>query len=148
MNNKPYQLSSRAQKIMLALREGFIAEPDDFNIAGRDEQLITRLQITLREFPIIYRIAFIFNLFLFDRITFLFGVGIRRFIHLKREKKVKYVQKWMCCRFFVLREMIKGFRGIIMMAYFSHKDVCRYIDYDPVQHVTERRELRTRMTLK
>jgi len=142
MSKPIYQFSERAKKIFLALRQAFITEPEDFSIQNRDEELLERILILIREFPKTFRWGFMFGVYFFDRVTLFFGFGFRRFIHLKIGDQQRYVEKWLNSRFYFIRNLIAGLRGIVMITYFSHHDVWKYIGYDPVTHAQERIKLR------
>ncbi|MBF0105512.1 MAG: hypothetical protein HQM16_09325 [Deltaproteobacteria bacterium] len=145
MRSQPYQLSKRSRGIILALSRALVDEPDHVTIKDRDEVLIQNCEKGLREFPPLFRIGFIMTFFFFDRLTWLFGVGIKRFVNLKPDRQKKYIARWMNHRSYVLRESIKSMRGFILLNYFSHRDVWRYLEYDPLSHARERILLREKL---
>lgn len=138
----PYQLPERAKAVLLALARALVTEPPELVIRDRDGFYIERCRMLLAEFPRFNRFFFILILYVFDRVTFLFGFGIARFVHLKPESQRLYAERWLHARNVSLREVFKGVRGIAMICYFSHPDVWAYIGYDPKAHVAERISLR------
>jgi hypothetical protein len=123
-----------------------VSDPPDLLIHGRDDQLITRMTLILREFPRLQRLGFVLGILFFDYAPFLFGCGARRFVNLPPTVQQDYVQRWLDCRSSVLRETCKGIRGLVLVCYFSHTDIWKYIGYDPVGHVHERIRLRRELT--
>ena len=145
MKKKPFHFSLRARRILIALRTALITAPEDLQITDCDDQLILRCEMLVREFPKLFRLGFVMGIYLFDRISILFGSGFRRFIHLNIEKRKRYVEKWLTSSRPFLRDIFTGLRGIIMVSYFSHQDVWRYIGYDPKAHALERKTLREKL---
>lgn len=142
METQAYQVPLRAQKIILALGQALITEPDDLVIHDKDGQMIERCRALLAEFPKLYRLGFILGLYIFDRIPFLFGFGLRRFVNLGIEAQKRYAQRWQTTRNHYLLEFFKSLNGMVMVVYFSHHDVWNYIGYHPKAHVQERIALR------
>lgn len=142
---KSFSLSKRAKRILLALRVALIEEVAACPIKDANGQLLKRCQILLNEFPKTFRWGFLWGMYFFDRLTFLFGFGFRRFVNLKPEQQQKYVQRWLGSRFYSFRSLATGLRGFLMITYFSHKDVWKYIGYDPVPHVQSKIALREKL---
>lgn len=142
MDAQAYQVPSRAQKIILALSQALITEPDDLVIQDKDNQMIERCRALLAEFPKLYRLGFIFGLYVFDRIPFFFGFGVRRFVNLGIDAQKRYANRWQTTKNHYLLEFFKSLNGMVMMVYFSHTDVWKYIGYHPKAHVEERIALR------
>jgi hypothetical protein len=139
---KVFKLSSSIQKIIIALSDTLITQPQELTITDRDAQLIKRCETLLREFPKLMRFGFLFALHAFNQLPFLFGFGTKGFCGLSLPKKRLYAKKWLNNRFNLLREAYKGFRGIVMYCYFSHHDVWDYIGYHPKQHIEGKIKLR------
>lgn len=119
--------------------------PGDVQIKDGDRELLERAVILIREFPRTLRWAFVFGLYFFDRITFLFGFGFRRFIHLKPDMQKRYVKRWLESRFSLFHDIMTGIRGLVFMCFFSHKDVWDYLGYYPRAHAEERIRLRAEL---
>lgn len=137
-----FKLSKRVRKILVSLAEALIVEPHDLEISQKEEEMLRRCELLMREMPGYFR--FILNLafFFFNNMTILFGFGIRDFTSLPLEAKQIYTDRWLKTKMTILREIFKALRGLVMMTYFSHPDVWRYIGYDPAGHVKERIALR------
>lgn len=146
MKGRVYQLSARLCHILLAISEALVTEPPDLVIHDRDGQLIARMTLILREFPRLQRLGFVLGILFFDYTPFLFGYGMRRFVHLTAAVRQDYVQRWLICKNNVLREVFKGIRGLVLVCYFSHTDIWKHIGYDPFGHVTKRIQLRRELT--
>lgn len=145
MKKKPFHFGLRARRILIALRTALITDPKDLMIEDCDDQMILRCEILVGEFPKLFRVGFVLGIFLFDRITFWFGFGLRRFVNFNVDKRKRYVEKWLNSPRPLWRDIFTGLRGIVMMTYFSHPDVWRYIGYDPKAHAAERINLRNQL---
>ncbi len=137
-----YKMPARAGEILIKLREALITEPPDLIVTNKDTELIERIELLLGEFQPLFRFFFILGIYFFDKATFLFGYGLRRFIHMDLVRRENYAQYWLTGRFTVCRDIISGMRGLVMLAYFSHHDVWRYIDYDPAGHAQRKISMR------
>jgi hypothetical protein len=138
----PYKISYRTRSILVALMRALIEEPEDLTIHNREEFLLEKAERLMQEFPLFTRFGFLCILYAFDRVTLFFGFGVLRFIHLKPASQKKYVAKWHESKLEFIRELFKPVRGLVMLIYFCHPDVWRYIGYDPESHVAERIKLR------
>lgn len=145
MSQSLFFISARSRAIFLALASALITVPSDLTIRNCDNELINRCEILLREFPKINRFFFLLSISIFDLLPLFFGLGPHRFIHLSAENKRAYVEKWLMVKSPLKREFFKGVRGIIMVSYFSHKDIWEYIGYRPTEHIKERIQMRQRL---
>lgn len=142
MSDRIFHFSISVRNILLGLRDALITAPEELVIRDADDQLIERCETLVREFPWHIRFGFIFGIYLFDRLSWLFGFGFKRSVNMETEQRKRYAQKWLSSPKPLWRDIITGLRGIIMISYFSHKDVWKYIGYDPKSHVKERIEIR------
>ena len=55
----------------------------------------------------------------------------RTFSRLSPDARQAYVEKWIHARSFFLREIIRGFKGLCLLAYYSDPQVCEYLGYRP-----------------
>lgn len=143
-----YQLPARAKDILVNLSYALITEPADLVLAARDGELIMRAEALIREMPKLLRLGLIFGIYFFDRLTFLFGFGLGRFVRLGREGQRLYALRWLNSRVSLFHDIMTGLRGLLMICYFSHHDVWRYIGYDPATHARERVALRQSLLTK
>lgn len=145
MNQSLFFISARSRTIFLALASALVTVPPDLTIRNCDNELINRCEMLLREFPKPNRFFFLLAISIFDLLPIFFGLGPHRFVHLSDEKKRIYVEKWLLVKSPLKREFFKGVRGIIMVSYFSHKDIWEYIGYRPTEHIKQRLEMRQQL---
>ena len=138
-------LPKNVQKILIALADALILEPEDLKISERNEGMLHRCEILMQEMPRYFRFVLRIAFFFFNNMTILFGFGIKNFVSLSPDAKRAYTDRWLKTKITILREIFKALRGLVMMTYFSHPDVWRYIGYDPASHVKERLVLRKRL---
>lgn len=142
---RPFEFSERVRKIIISIADAFIDIPDDLTINNKNDELIDRCQKIIRQFPFVMRIGFILGILLFDRLTLFFGFGFRRFAQLNISEQREYVGKWMNSPSHSLRNLITGLRGFVMVTFFSHKDIWKYINYEPVGHSQAKIALREKL---
>lgn len=146
MNKAPaYTLPAKLQKIFLALSYAMIEEPKDLEVKNRDKDYLDKISLLLLQFPKLNRFLFLRTVLLFNLLPLFFGFGFKTFLGLSDEFQKKYVNCWMQTKNHFLREAFKGMRGLVMITYFSNHDVWEYIGYDPVKHVNNKIELRTKI---
>lgn len=148
MKKPPYRLSPALQKILVSLANALITKPDDCPIHDQDGALLKRAETLIREFPKLFRLTFILGLHLFEHLTFFFGFGAKKFTSLRLSQQQKYIESWMESRFTPVREIFKGFRGIILVCFFSHPDVYDYIGYHPREQAEQKIKLRQELLKK
>ncbi|MCP5465003.1 MAG: hypothetical protein H7A33_08275 [Deltaproteobacteria bacterium] len=133
-------------RILIALSHALVDEPDVLQIKNRNAEFLRRCNMMLAEFQPLVRFSLILGILFFDRCTFLFfGFGLHRFVNLSLPDQKKYIDRWMHSRVSLFCEIIVGIRGLIMTAYFAHRDVWSYLSYDPNKHIEERVALRQRL---
>lgn len=123
INARPFEFSERVRKIIISIADAFIDTPADLTITNKNDELIERCQKLIRQFPYTMRVGFILGILLFDRLTFAFGYGLRRFAKLDLAEQRDYVDRWMNSPSHGLRNLITGLRGFVMVTFFSHRDV-------------------------
>lgn len=143
--HKPYKLPYKARRILLALKNAYIDKPDTLIINNEDEEFLQRCTLVVSNFQKIFRIGFVLGLSVVNRLPFFYGFGPLRFVNLKLSKKRAFLEKCRQSRFLIIRDALTGFRGLVMMSYFSHQDVWKYMDYHPEEHAKERIALRQKL---
>ncbi|HLD43794.1 MAG TPA: hypothetical protein VJC18_00035 [bacterium] len=139
-------LPKRAGLILVAIGAALIVEPEGLRVTHQEQSLITRCHATVREFPTLFRRGFIVGLYLFDLSVLFWGYGFKRFVALEQKKQQEFLDRCLQSRSGIIRNMMAGIRGLVMISYFSHPDVWKYIGYDPNGHVEERRRTRDERT--
>lgn len=139
---KPFKLSARACRVILALKSALIQVPPELVVRDVDHLLLLRAELLIRQFPRTFRWGFLMGIYLFDRLTFFFGHGVLRFVQLKDDSRRQYCDRWLHSRFRFFRDVITGLRGLVMVTYFSNQDIWQYIGYDPHTHVKQRIAMR------
>lgn len=127
---------------MRALIPVLVPPVPDLDVSGIEEGIIRDLGRALFEFPKFFRWGFLLGVYLFECLPFLSGFGFVRFSSLSLENRARYMREWAESRLIPKREFFKGFKGIVMMIYFSDRRVWTYLEYDPVPHMEGRIRLR------
>lgn len=138
----PYRFSTRSRTILVALSDALIEEPADIVILDKHEQMLARCEILLFEMHPVFRLGFVLSLWLFDLFALFWNLELTRFINMPVERRRDLVVFWERTRNPFMREFFKVLRTLIMLTYFSHTDIWKYIGYDPRAHVQNRIALR------
>lgn len=70
--------------------------------------------------------------------SIIFGHCILPFTWLSKPSRVKYIEKWDASRLPARRNIILAYRGTAMLAFYSQKEVLKYLNYDIESHIKER----------
>lgn len=144
----PYRFSRRSRDILVALSDALIEEPSDIVIPDKHEQMLSRCEILLFEMHPFFRLGFVLSLWLFDLFALFWNLELTRFINMTVERRRDFVVFWERTRNPFMREFFKALRTLIMLTYFSHTDIWKYIGYDPRAHVQDRIALRKNILKK
>ena len=88
-------------------------------------------------FPPHLKMGFPLGLLLLEYGSFLFAGKLKRFSMLAPEEREKYVKGWIDSRWQLRRELIRGVKALVMVAYYSHPEVMEHIGYDIEEHIAE-----------
>lgn len=143
--HKPYKLPHKARQTLIALKNAYIDRPADFVCENEDEEFLRRCTQVVSHFQKIMRIGFVIGLAFINRLPFWYGFGPLKFTNLKLSKKREFLEKCRNSRFLIVRDALTGFRGLVMMSYFSHPDVWKFINYHPEEHLKDRLEVRKQL---
>lgn len=138
----PYKLPQYVREVLIALTDSLLEEPADLKIHNRNEEFIERCEIFLFEMQPFLRWGFVVSLWFFNVLAMLWRLEFCRFVNMELEERRHFVNFWLHTQNPLLREFFKALRTLIMIIYFSHHDVWRYIGYDPRAHVEDRLQLR------
>lgn len=139
---RPFYLPEYVRAVLIALTDALVEEPADITIHNRNDGLIGRCEIVLFEMQPFLRWGFVVSLWFFNILAIFWHMQFRSFVNMEPEDRRQFVNFWLHTRNPLLREFFKSLRALIMMVYFSHHDVWRYIGYDPRAHVEDRLKLR------
>lgn len=127
-------LPRHSRKILRALievvkpaREGFDLPLEDFMVESMDE--------FYSYFPFHMKVGFPLGLLLLEYGTFIFMGRPSRFSRMSMKDREEYVRGWVNSGMALRRDLIKGVKGICLMAYYSHPEVMAHIGYDLEEHL-------------
>lgn len=84
------------------------------------------------------RVLYNLGLFLIQFGSIIFVHSILPFTWLSKPSRVKYIEKWDLSWFPARRNIILAYRSTAMLAFYSQKEVLRYLNYDIESHIKER----------
>lgn len=142
MQRPEYKLSPRFQSQLIGISRAAVDLPDSLDRDAIEARLLKNVAILFFQMQKFNRLVIRVIYFFFERLPFFFGCGPHRFSKLKIEKQKRYLDKWLNHRFVWFRDMGKAVRGVVMVIYFSDRDIWKYLDYDPLTHIRKRIQLR------
>lgn len=138
-------LPKSVEHVLKILSRHLVPPTGALKVQDIEEEVVRDARRILFEFPLFYRWGFLLGILFLEYSPFLFGFGLSRFTRLKHDLQSKYVDDWAHSRIIAKREFFKGVKGLILIVYFSDRQVWEYIGYDPDPHLAERIALRDKL---
>ena len=88
-------------------------------------------------FPKHLKVGFPLGLLLLERGPIIFMGKSSPFSKLNLNEREQYVKSWINSRIQLRRELIRGVKGLVMVAFYSHPLVMEHIGYDIKGHIAE-----------
>jgi len=89
----------------------------------------------VRYMPRLFRVLFPIGLALLELGAFLLGPSLVPFSMMSIARRERYVDGWVHARWRLRRDLIKGVKGLVLVAYYSDPKVCAYLGYRVEEHV-------------
>lgn len=148
MNDPHFQtkpLNEKHKAILLGVAQILIFLPKEWDQNSLDERFWNRTQSLIHVMPVLQRFFLKCALLFFDLLPFFWGYGPQFFCDLTFEKKKTYFERWISSSFLTFREIAKAIRGLVLVVYMSDEEIWRYMDFDPLTHIQERRQWREKL---
>jgi hypothetical protein len=129
----PARLGRVSRRTLAALIEAVI--PPSPRPEGVVDRIVTFICGFIPYFPPMNRLLFPVGLWLFEYGTRLFGFSLRRFSSLSAERRVAYLHAWQHSGMSLRRQLLKGLKAAVLMAYYDQPEVKAHIGYDPDPYV-------------
>jgi hypothetical protein len=85
--------------------------------------------------PRLLRLLFPVGLLLLELGAFVLAPSLTPFSFMSVERRRRYVDGWVHARWRLRRDLIKGIKGLCLLAYYSDARVCRALGYAVEEHV-------------
>ena len=129
---RPRQLGRASRRTLLALAEVVVPPgPIDVSLEG----VVDFIDDMVGYMPRLLRVAFPLGLWLLEHGTRLFGFSVRRFSSLTPDARARYVDRWIHAGWVMRRDLIKGVKGLALLAYYSDPRVGELLGFFPDEHV-------------
>ena len=128
-------LSQWARNTLRALTEVVLPRGDDIDIDLCDHS-VDFTDYYVGFFPTHLRLGFPLGLLLLEFGPILYMRRLKRFSKMKLEDREKYVAGWVDSKSALRRDLIKGVKGLALVAFYSHPQVMDHIGYDIEQHIS------------
>jgi len=125
---KEHNLSPRARRVLHALVRTLIPRNAKINFPLEDD-MQDFVDGYMDHFPSFLKFLFPLGLYFLEFGTWVFFFSWRRFSRLPAPDRERYIAGWAGSRFFLKRELIKGVRGLALLAFYSDPQVCEAIGY-------------------
>ena len=127
-------LSNFSRRTLLALAEVVMPRGENFHLDLR-EYTVDIVDRFVGYFPIHLRIGFPLGLLLLEFGPILYALKFSRFSSMSLEERESYVAGWVDSKSAARRDLIKGVKGLVLVAFYSHPEVMAYIGYDIEAHI-------------
>jgi len=125
-----------ARKTMLSLIGVTMPRSDDFH-PDLTDYILDYIDGYLKYFPVHLKWGTILGMLLLELGPLIFNGKLKSFSKMNPAEQEKYVKSWINSRMQIRRELIKGIKGLVMVAYYSHPLVMGHIGYDLQNHIRE-----------
>jgi hypothetical protein len=85
--------------------------------------------------PKLFRVLFPIGLMMLELGAFVLGPSLVPFSFMGLERRRRYVDQWVHAGWLLRRDLIKGVKGLCLIAYYSDPKVCEYLGYQVEEHV-------------
>jgi hypothetical protein len=128
-------VSPRVERIIRALSETIKPRKPGFD-PPIEEDILKVGDLFLGALPSHMKVLMPLGLYMLEFATFIFCFPtIRPFSSLSPEKREKYILGWMESKAALRRDLIKGFKAIVMTGYYAHPIVMDHLGYDLEAHL-------------
>jgi hypothetical protein len=129
-----HNLSGWARGVLRALSDVVMPRGPDFQLDLHDHAL-DFIDQYVGYFPPHLKYAFPLGLLLLEFGPVIYMRRLRRFSRMSLEDRERYVASWAESSSAARRDLIKGVKALIMVAFYSHPLVMEYIGYDIESHI-------------
>ena len=129
-------LSESAMKVLSALIEVVAPRSDDFN-PDLTDHIKKFIDTFVGYFPIHMKLLFPLGLYLLEFGSYIFTRQFKRFSKMDLSERENYMLDWTNSKIQLRRELIRGVRGLVMVAFYSHPIVMDRIGYTLEDHIKE-----------
>ena len=129
-----HNLSNWSRNILRALAEVVMPRDDKFkpDLVDYSVEFIDRY---VGYFPVHLRLAFPMGLLLLEFGPIIFQRRFTRFSKLPLDERAKHVEMWVESNMAARRDLIKGVKALVLVAFYSHPQVMDHIGYDIQAHI-------------
>jgi hypothetical protein len=127
-------LGRRSRRTLRALAEVILPTDVEAGIAPDVDGAVDFVDGVVAQMPRILRLAFPVGLLLLELGTWLWLPSLLPFSRLDRERRERYVRGWIHARWLLRRDLIKGVKGLCLLAFYSDPRVMEHLGYRPDAH--------------
>lgn len=130
-----HNLPKWARRTLRALAEVIMPRDDDFNLDLSDYS-VDFVDRYVGYFPKHLKLLFPLGLILLEIGPIIFSGKLKFFSNLDLKERERHVDIWVNSRSASRRDLIKGVKGLVLVAFYSHPRVMEYIGYDIEAHIS------------
>lgn len=143
-----YKLSRKHERILRTILPILIPSSEDFTIEEIEPVVMIEAQAMLRDYPTLFRIAFLSGISLFNWLPLFFGYGASRFVYLSFQNQCRYLAQWAESSFHPFRFFFNMTKIFLMLISYSQPQLWRGLNYTPEQHMGERIALHQQVMMR
>ena len=133
MNTKK-NIPSIAMRALVALIEVVMPRSKEFN-PNLQEYIADYIDKYVGYFPIHMKLGFPLGLILLEFGGYIFTQQFKRFTAMTMSERDTYIKNWANSKIQIRRELIRGVKGLVMVAFYSHPIVMEHMGYDIKGHI-------------
>src|SRR5262249_5380909 len=124
-----------SRRIVRALAEAVTPDAECGAPLVETEKLVVFVERLVPKMPRLLGALFPLGLVILELGGLLFAPALRPFSFMPLAKRRHYLSHWLHARSMLQRDLVKGLKGLCLLAYYSDERVQRYLGYQPEQHV-------------
>ncbi|HZU85307.1 MAG TPA: hypothetical protein VE987_20390 [Polyangiaceae bacterium] len=129
------RLGAGSRRTLRALAEVIVPRAPEAGIEVDLDGVVDFVDGIVGHMPRLLQLAFPLGLLLLELGTFVLLPSLRPFSRLPLPTRERYVRGWIRARSMLRRDLIKGVKGLCLLAFYSDRRVMAHLGYQPDEHV-------------
>ncbi len=126
-------LGRGSRRILLSLAETVV--PKEPEVANCHERLLDSVAGFFAYLPVMSRVLLPLGMWLLEYGTLFSFFSLRPFSRLPKGARSRYLASWQHSRLSLKRQMVKGIKSLLLMAYYDFPEVQKAIGFEPAPYI-------------
>lgn len=123
------------RRIVRALAEAVTPDPQSGAPAVETEKLVLFVEGLVPKMPRLLGLLFPVGLLILELGALVLAPAWVPFSFMPLARRRRYLHSWLHSRSMLRRDLVKGLKGLCLLAFYSDERVQRYLGYQPDEHV-------------